>query len=116
MKEFVSNHRKQPTEAENVLWNFLRGDKLNGYSFRRQHIIGNYIADFVCLAKKLIIEVDGLIHQLPDNKSNDELRTLWLASKGFKVIRFTNDDELAGIHETLLNIKQELDLLPYAEK
>ncbi|HEU4858270.1 MAG TPA: homocysteine S-methyltransferase family protein, partial [Chitinophagaceae bacterium] len=116
LKEFVSVHRTQPTEAENVLWNFLRGDKLNGYSFRRQHIIGNYITDFVCLAKKLIIEVDGLIHQLPDNKSNDESRTLWLEGKGFKVIRFTNNDVLANINETLLKIEQELDSLPYAEK
>jgi 5-methyltetrahydrofolate--homocysteine methyltransferase len=116
LKEFVSNHRKQPTEAENVLWSFLRGDKLNGYTFRRQHIIGNYITDFVCLAKKLIIEVDGLIHQLPDNKSNDESRTLWLESKGFKVIRFTNNEVLADINETLLKIEQELDSLPYPEK
>jgi len=116
LKEFVSHHRKNPTEAENVLWSFLRNDKLNGNSFRRQHIIGNYIIDFVCLAKKLIIEVDGLHHQLPDNKLTDESRTLWLNSKGYIVLRFTNNEVLSDTENTLLKIKQKLDFLPFAEK
>ena len=116
LKEFVSQHRKKPTEAESVLWNYLRGDQLSGYSFRRQHIIGNYITDFICFSKKLVVEVDGLIHQLPDNKLNDETRTQWLKDKGYKVIRFTNNEVVAGIDQTLLKIKQELDKLPYADK
>ena len=116
LKEFVSHHRKQSTEAENILWNFIRGDKLNGYSFRRQHIIGNFIADFICLAKKLIIEVDGLHHQLPDNKLNDEDRTLWLKRKGYSVIRFTNNEVLSDTENTLLKIEQKLDSLPFADK
>jgi methionine synthase I (cobalamin-dependent) len=115
LKEFVSVHRKNPTEAENVLWNHLRSDQL-GYSFRRQHIIGNYITDFICLSKKLIIEVDGLIHQLPDNKLSDEIRTQWLNNKGYKVIRVSNNEVLGGIDQALLKIKQELDKLPYADK
>jgi len=116
LKEFVSQNRKKPTEAENVLWNFLRNDQLKGYTFRRQHIIGNYITDFVCFAKKLIIEIDGLHHQLPDNKLSDEARTLWLNSKGYTVLRFTNNEVLSDPENTLLKIEQKLDTLPYAEK
>ena len=59
LKKFVKEHRENPTHAETVLWHLLRGKQLDGYKFRRQHIIGSYIADFVCLNKSLIIEVDG---------------------------------------------------------
>ena len=116
LKEFVSQNRKKSTEAENVLWNFLRGNKLNGYAFRRQHIIGNCIADFVCLSKKLILEIDGLHHQLPDNKLSDEARTAWLNSKGYAVLRFTNNEVLSDPENTLLKIEHKLDTLPFAEK
>ena len=91
LKDFVAEHRSNPTEAEKVLWEIVRGRKMAGYKFRRQHIISNYIADFVCLSEKLIIEVDGLYHQLPDNKINDEERTKELNRLGFEVIRFTNE-------------------------
>jgi methionine--tRNA ligase beta chain len=97
LKSFVAEHRSQPTEAENVLWQILRGKKIGGYKFRRQHIINMFIADFVCLEHNLIIEVDGLIHQLPENKLKDEERTAELNKLGFAVIRFTNEQVL---HET----------------
>jgi len=116
LKEFVTAHRKKPTEAENVLWNYLRGNKLKRYAFRRQHIIGNFIIDFVCLAKKLIIEVDGSVHQLPDNKISDEQRTLWLNDKGYTVMRLTNNEVLRDIKSALLKIEQKLEEPPYAEK
>ena len=91
LKDFVAEHRSNPTEAEKVLWEIVRGRKMAGFKFRRQHIISNYIADFVCLSEKLIIEVDGLYHQLPENKISDEERTLALNKLGFEVIRFTNE-------------------------
>src|SRR6266496_2580936 len=115
-KEFSLHHRKNPTQAEKILWEQLRGKKLQNYNFRRQHIIGHYIADFVCLAKKLIVEVDGLIHQLPDNKDNDEIRTSWLLSKGYTVIRFTNEEVINDIEKVLPSIEQMLQTLPFAEK
>ncbi len=108
LKKFVREHRSNPTEAEIALWEQLRGKQLDGYKFRRQHIIGNYIADFVCLPKKLIIEVDGLIHQLPENKISDEERTQWLQSQGFKVIRFTNEEVLQDTENTLNKIIETL--------
>src|ERR1035437_8785211 len=92
LKSFSKENRRTPTEAENVLWTYLSGKKVGNYKFRRQHIIGQYIADFVCLDKKVIIEVDGLIHQLPENKSSDEERTYWFNQNGFEVLRFTNDE------------------------
>ncbi len=94
LKNFVAQHRKNPTEAESVLWEIVRGRKMAGYKFRRQHIINNYIADFVSLREKLVIEVDGLYHQLPENKKTDKERTEDLNKLGFKVIRFTNEQVL----------------------
>ncbi|MES1216062.1 MAG: adenine deaminase C-terminal domain-containing protein [Bacteroidota bacterium] len=101
LKKFVKEHRDNPTQAENVLWHLLRGRKLDGYKFRRQHIIGPYIADFVCLNKRLIIEVDGLIHHIPENKISDAERTLELNKLGFTVIRFTNE-EVCNMPEKVL--------------
>jgi riboflavin-specific deaminase-like protein len=115
LKNFVSENRKSPTKAEDFLWEQLRGDKIE-YRFRRQHIIGNFIVDFVCLAKKLIIEVDGLIHQLPENKISDEDRTMWLGMKGYTVIRFTNDEILFGTEKALNKIKQMLNELPFSPR
>jgi PncC family amidohydrolase len=97
LKEFVATHRSNPTEAEKSLWEILKGKKMAGYKFRRQHIISNYIADFVCLSEQLIIEVDSLYHQLPENKNSDEERTQELNKLGFEVLRFTNEQVL---HDT----------------
>ncbi|MBB1283460.1 DUF559 domain-containing protein [Flavisolibacter sp. BT320] len=116
LKNFVAEHRKNPTKAEDYLWQQLRGNKLDGFAFRRQHIIGTYIADFVCLAKGLVIEIDGLAHQLPQNKANDEARTTWLNAKGYTVIRFTNDEVLFKTEATLETIKTALQQLPFLPK
>ena len=115
-KEFALQHRKNPTQAEEFLWAQLRGKRLADYKFRSQHIIGKYIADFICLSKKLIIEIDGLIHQHPDNQESDAVRTYWLASKGYSVIRFTNDQVINEPEKVLLSIEQQLQTLPFAEK
>jgi very-short-patch-repair endonuclease len=116
LKKFVSELRKNGTKAEKIMWDRLRGDRLKGYSFRRQHIIGNFIVDFVCLAKKLVIEIDGNFHQLPAHQISDEDRTLWLQMKGYKVIRFTNDQVLFQINIVLNTIAEALDQLPFVEK
>lgn len=110
LKDFVAEHRSNPTEAEKVLWEIVKGKKMAGFKFRRQHIISNYIADFVCLSEKLIIEVDGLYHQLPENKISDEERTKELNKLGFEVIRFTNEQVLHDtdnvLNEILLQLKK----------
>ena len=78
------------------------------YPFRRQHIIGNFIADFVCLPKKLIIEIDGGYHQLPDQQISDAERSSWLEQQGFKVIRFKNEEIIGNIDPILMKIKEYL--------
>ncbi len=99
LKEFASVNRKFPTEAEAVLWNFLSGKQLDGIKFRRQHIVDSFIADFISLEHKLIIEIDGLYHQLPEMKISDEERTKRLNNLHFNVLRFTNEEVLHAIDE-----------------
>ena len=108
LKDFVKEHRSNPTDAEKLLWEIVRGRKMAGYKFRRQHIISNYIADFVCLSEKLIIEVDGLYHQLPENKISDEQKTEELNKLGFKVIRFSNNQVLHQADDVINKILHEL--------
>ncbi|NLP58573.1 vitamin B12 dependent-methionine synthase activation domain-containing protein [Lutibacter sp. B1] len=112
LKEYAKKMRNQPTQAEALLWNVISGKKLEGYKFRRQHIIGNYIVDFICLKVNLIIEIDGSIHQLPENKSSDEERTIWLEGEGYRVIRFANDEVLSNLDLVLKKIKEALEASP----
>lgn len=112
LKEHAKKNKDNPTKAELVLWELLRNKQLENFKFRRQHIIGQYIADFICLSHKLVIEVDGKIHQLPANKESDEARTNWLQSQGFKVIRFTNEQVLFDPENVLSEI---LKVLPFGE-
>ena len=98
--------RKEPTPAERKLWAYLRGDKLDGVNFRRQHAIGNYIADFVAIKKKLIVELDGSQHlqQAP----YDAERTRYFESVGYKVIRFRNTAIMNDINGVIRAIQMEL--------
>ncbi len=114
LKEFALSHRKEATSAENYLWQNLRNKQI-GYKFRRQHIIGQFIADFVCLKKGLIIEVDGGYHQLPEIKISDEQRTQKLNEFGFEVLRFNNEEIINQIETVLTKIKNKLPQLPDKE-
>ena len=98
--DLARNLRKNQTDAEKVLWRQLRDRQLLNYKFRRQFVIEQYIVDFVCLDLKLIIELDGSQH----NEEVDSERTLFLTQRGFKVIRFWNNDlftNLAGVLEQI---------------
>ncbi len=114
VREASRENRKNPTEAENVLWQHLKNEQ-TGYKIRRQHIIDVYIADFVSLNKKVVIEVDGGYHN--DQKDYDAARTEMLNVKGFSVIRFTNDEVLKNPKEVQQKIKKALDekVLPLGE-
>ena len=101
--------RSNPTEAESVLWLQLKGKKL-GVKFRRQHPIDSFIADFVCLDKKLIIEVDGEIHDF--QQEADALRTERLNELGYEVLRFKNEEVLADIDNVLTKISTILAQRP----
>lgn len=108
LKQFVKENRQNETVAEMVIWKFLRGDQL-GVHFRRQHIIGDYIADFACLPLRLIIELDGGYHQLPTQQRSDEERTEWLETKGYTIIRFSNEEILGDIEGTINRIKEYIN-------
>lgn len=90
LKGFRKELRKNPTKAESQLWKALQKSQLEGRKFRRQHSIGNYIADFYCTKEKLIVELDGQYHANPVNEEYDRKRTEYLESLGFKVLRFEN--------------------------
>lgn len=111
LKKFAEENRLCATEAERILWTALRGKQLDTYKFRRQHIIGENIADFVCLHDKLVIEVDGVYHERGLQPMHDRERTEFLNSKGFKVIRFKNEDIIANINGVINSIRTELTLL-----
>jgi len=99
------NLRKTPTRAENLLWRHLRLKQVEGFKFRRQAPVENYIADFVCFEKRLIIEVDGGQHA---DSVRDKNRDLWFKENGFKVLRFWNNDVLGNTEGVLEVIRGEL--------
>ena len=100
----AKSNRRNMTAAEVVLWECLRGNSL-GVRFRRQHPIADYIPDFVCLKKRLVIEVDGGYHFIGQQMVSDAERTSYLNQKGFDVLRFTNEEVLGNIDGVLNSIK-----------
>ena len=108
LKESARHNRNNPTEAEMVLWEYLR-NRVLGTKFFRQYVIADYIVDFVSLETKLIIEVDGLYHDEQEQQQYDSGRTARLESLGFRVLRFTNDEVLSQINDVLNTIKMHLN-------
>lgn len=107
LKANARHNRKQPTRAEAVLWDELKGKRL-GVRFRRQHVIGEYIADFVCLDYRLVVEVDGKYHDAAQQQENDQIRTQWLNANGFTVIRFVNEEVIGATEAVVKKIRDEL--------
>jgi very-short-patch-repair endonuclease len=101
--------RADSTDAERILWRALR-DRLPDYKFRRQHPIGNRIADFACPEKKLVIELDGSQHA--DEIVADEKRTAELSAHGYRVIRFWNNDVMRDLTDVLDTIYHALETAP----
>ena len=108
LREKAKENRRCPTHAEAALWQYLRGRNL-GVRFRRQHPIGDYIVDFVCLEAKLVVEVDGKYHLQPDVAREDKIRERFLEQEGFQILRFTNDEVLCDPGKVALTIKQYMD-------
>ena len=108
LKGFAYENRNNPTPAERLMWEMLRSNNL-GVRFRRQHIIGPFIADFACVEEGLVIEIDGGYHQLPEQEISDYDRTVWLMSHGFNVLRFTNEEVLGDVDDVLEQIENYLE-------
>ena len=96
--------RREMTRAETLLWRHLKANRLTGLGFRRQSPMGNYIADFVSHACKLVVEVDGESHDFEERIRHDERRDQWFASRGYRVLRFTNDDVMKNLEGVVLSI------------
>lgn len=114
LKKHQEERKKQTTEAERILWERLKTKQL-GFKFRRQHIIDEFIVDFICLSKKMIIEVDGEYHDTPLQFEADEMRTKILNDLGYSVIRFKNQEVIGAIDSVLNKIKVRLASLPSGE-
>ncbi|MFK5972607.1 MAG: DUF559 domain-containing protein, partial [Flavobacteriaceae bacterium] len=112
MLEKAREMRNNPTQAEAVLWAHLKSKK-KGDKFRRQHLIGDFIVDFVCLSKKLVVEVDGEIHKA--QVEEHEERTKILEDLGYKVIRFKNEEVIGDIDAVLLKIETKFNSPSLAE-
>ncbi|MCL5275111.1 MAG: endonuclease domain-containing protein [Chloroflexi bacterium] len=96
--------RREMTPPEKRLWSHLRREQLSGLHIRRQHPLGPFIADFYHAASRTVIEIDGDVHAMPEQAEHDRQRTAWLAARGYRVVRFTNDDvlkRLEGVLEAL---------------
>ena len=110
-KNLVTNARslrKNMTKEERLLWyNLLK--KLP-FTVKRQHNLENYIVDFYIASKKIVIEVDGLQHQIPENKKEDEKRDFDLSRWGIKVLRYTNKDVLENLNEVASDILKNIGL------
>ena len=107
LREFAKKNKQYPTEAEKLLWEYLRGKNL-WFKFNRQHIVGDYLVDFICIEKGLVIEVDGGYHSEYEQMQMDECRTEHLEHMGLRVIRFSNEEILTDIEGVLDNIRKEL--------
>ncbi len=105
-KSFARTLRKNPTEAERALWKQLRLRQVEGKKFRRQQPLGQYVVDFVCLEKKVIVELDGGQHS--DQVASDAERTAWLGAQGFQVLRFWNHEILKDIEAVKETIRHAL--------
>jgi very-short-patch-repair endonuclease len=98
--------RENPTQAEEAMWLSLNNNQLDGYKFRRQHPLLNYVADFYCHQLKLVIEIDGEYHQTVEQKKLDNERTENIEFQGLKLIRFTNEEVISNISAVLNKIKE----------
>jgi very-short-patch-repair endonuclease len=98
--------RRNPTEAERKLWQHLRLRQIEGCKFRRQQPLGSYIVDFVCLEKRIVIEVDGGQHNA--QVIYDRQRTAWIEEQGFRVLRFWDNEVMQNIEAVKEAIWQAL--------
>ena len=99
--ELQRQNRKNPTPAEAILWQALRGGKLEGLRFLRQKAFGRYIVDFYCAEACLVTELDGGVHDTPDAREYDAERTMQLEARGVKVLRFRNEEVFGDLPRVL---------------
>ena len=109
LTERAKELRRNETDAERLMWSWLRAKQINGIKFRRQQPIGGYIVDFVSFEKKLIIEIDGGQHNFDNNRENDRVRTEWFEAQGYRVIRFWNTDVYTNREGVLYKVVEAME-------
>ena len=108
--KYAKQMRSNMTDAESKLWYYLRAKRFYGLKFKRQVLIGEYIVDFLCKEKNIVIELDGGQHNEDDNIVKDNERTKYLESQGYIVIRYWNNDIMQNIDAVLSDLKARLDV------
>ena len=101
LKALARRMRQEPTWAEELLWHKLRRNQLRGYKFNRQHPLGRYIADFYCAELRLVIEIDGEVHDTERQREYDSIRTQELEGRRLTVLRFRNEEVAEDINQVL---------------
>ena len=98
--------RQTMTRAETLLWRYLKANRIDGLGFRRQVPVRNYIVDFVCHSAKLVVELDGELHDFEERRNADKRRDAFLRSEGFRVLRFTNEQVMSSLEGVVELIRQ----------
>jgi very-short-patch-repair endonuclease len=98
--------RQAMTRAETLLWRYLKANRVDGLGFRRQTPIRNYIADFICMSAKIIVELDGESHDVEERQRADKNRNAFFVSEGFQVLRFTNQQVMSNLEGVVETIRQ----------
>lgn len=106
LSEIAKGFRKNPTKAERIIWRYLRDKKIFSEKFRRQHPLYHFIVDFYCHSKKLIIEIDGEVHQFTFVR--DQARDKLFQDHGYHILHFTNEEVFFHIDQVLVSIHQAL--------
>ena len=109
VEQAARDMRRAPTQAEETLWSALRANQIAGLKFRRQHPVGRFVLDFYCPACKLVVEVDGDVHD--QQQERDAARTQVLDAYGYRVLRFRNEQvlrELSSVVQTITAVAAEL--------
>lgn len=116
LKEYARKNRVATTDAEAILWEYLRAGRM-GVKFRRQHPVLDFIADFICLSERLIIEVDGGYHNTEYQLEKDEIRDDRLHSMSYRILRYTNEQVIYETETVLEDIKYNIkNILKYDEQ
>ena len=108
LKDNAKANRRSMTEAESVFWSLVKGSAL-GQRCLRQHVIGDYIVDFLFRKSRVVVEIDGGYHFTEEQQQDDVLRTEWLESRGYSVIRFTNEQVLFDTNNIINKIRVSLN-------
>ena len=112
LKRFARRQRANAVQAEAILWRALRDRRCDNAKFRRQTPIGNFIIDFVCFEKRLVVEVDGPSHAADEQQAKDNERDAWLREQGFQILRLPNELVIASTAIAVERIRVAMRAIP----